>query len=435
MKYSLFIGVLLMLGTQITNAQTCGSTNVALNKTVLTSSNGSGTSGAGVTDGLVTSASTIWLPSYSGNNWAEIDLGTSKTVCRVLIKWGRYNAASSFKIQMASSSGNNATWTDIATVTNNNPTVGNQTGDYYTQYVYNDLNITGSSRTGRYIRLKTDTIPGANWWVSEMEVYESAGTNSVPSVSLNNPNAPVTIAVNTPLLLSANATDVDGTISEVSFLNGSTVLGIAAQTSSPYTFTWIPTSTGTYNIKAKAVDNVGGIGESLVYTVTVTAASTGWGMLGNAVTTTNNISDGFLGTTNAQPLIVKTNNLERYRLTSDGKLLIGSTQLASGAPANTLLTVNGYIMAKGLKVTQLSQNWPDFVFERGYDLMPLPTLAEFIKKNKHLPGVPSAREIEREGLSVAENQAILLRKIEELTLYILQQQEQIDQLKKEIRKQ
>ena len=59
---------------------------------------------------------------------------------------------------------------------------------------------------------------------------------------------------------------------------------------------------------------------------------------------------------------------------------------------------------------------------------------QFIKNYKHLPGIPSAAEIQKDGLNVGENQAQLLKKIEELTLYIIEQNKKIDQLEKENKK-
>ncbi len=402
----------------------CGSTNVALNKSVTTSSNGAGTVAASVTDGVV---SNVWQPTYSADNYSQVDLGSSKTICRVLVKWGRWNAASSFKIQMSSTG--TGSWVDIASVTNNNPAVGNESGSYYTWYVFNDLNITGGSNTARYIRLWAGTISGANWFVSEMEVFEMVTTNSVPSCSFISPTTNITIAANTPLLLKANASDVDGTITEVGFYSGTTssvinsLLSDPPQTAAPYEYTWIPTVPGTYYIQAKAKDNNGAIGTSLSVMVTVTPPNTGWGLLGN---TLNTNATAFIGTTDPQPFIVKTNDIERYRVTVDGKMLIGSTQTPAQLPTNTLLTVNGFIMAKGLKITQLATNWPDYVFNPNYKLMPLPELAAFIKKYKHLPSLPSVKEIKNDGISIGEMQAVLLKKIEELTLYLLEQNKKIE---------
>lgn len=73
--------------------------------------------------------------------------------------------------------------------------------------------------------------------------------------------------------------------------------------------------------------------------------------------------------------------------------------------------------------------WSDKVFEKNYQLMPLSEVSEFISKNQHLPNVPSAKDVVKEGVSMNEMVSKLLEKIEELTLYTLQQQKEIDALK------
>lgn len=72
-----------------------------------------------------------------------------------------------------------------------------------------------------------------------------------------------------------------------------------------------------------------------------------------------------------------------------------------------------------------SHRWADFVFEDDYKLRSLDSVDDYIKKNGHLPDVPSAKEVADNGISVAENQAILLQKIEELTLYMIEQNNKI----------
>jgi hypothetical protein len=418
----------------------CGSTNIALNKSVTTSGNGGGTTGAGITDGLLTNAYTLWQPNATAPRWAYIDLGSEKAICKVVIKWGYYNFSSTFSIQTTNTPAVESSWQTVFTENNNNPTdcfapgVNDPNVDpnnYYSTYRFNTISIGAPNNVGRYIRLYVNNATGS-WFVNEMEVYESTTTNSPPSVSLANPTNNITIAANTPLQLKANATDPDGTITEVGFYNGTTLLNDPPQTVAPWEYTWTPVTAGTYTITAKAKDNNGAISTSLSVTVTVTPPNAGWGLLGNSVSSN---ASAFIGTIDPQPFIIKTNDIERYRVTTNGQMLIGSTQLAPSSPANTLLTVNGYIMAKGLKITQLSTNWPDYVFEKSYRLMSLPALAEFIKKNKHLPSVPSAKTIQQEGVSIGEMQAILLRKIEELTLYLIEQNKIIEQQNKKMEQQ
>ena len=81
-----------------------------------------------------------------------------------------------------------------------------------------------------------------------------------------------------------------------------------------------------------------------------------------------------------------------------------------------------------------AQNWwPDFVFDRDYELLTLREVKQFIQQNNHLPAVPSEAEVMNSGVNLAEMDAILLQKIEELTLYIIAQQERIDEMEQRIR--
>ena len=80
-------------------------------------------------------------------------------------------------------------------------------------------------------------------------------------------------------------------------------------------------------------------------------------------------------------------------------------------------------------------SWPDYVFANDYKLRPLTEVKKFIEINKHLPNIPSAAQIEKEGIQLGDMSKRLMEKVEELTLYILQQQEQIDELKKLVQSQ
>jgi len=100
----------------------------------------------------------------------------------------------------------------------------------------------------------------------------------------------------------------------------------------------------------------------------------------------------------------------------------GNIGIGTSTP-NEKLTVNGKIRAKEIKVE--TANWPDYVFKSSYPLMPLTKVESFIKEHGHLPEVPSVKEVEKDGIEVGANQAILLKKIEELTLYIIEQDKQL----------
>jgi hypothetical protein len=92
-----------------------------------------------------------------------------------------------------------------------------------------------------------------------------------------------------------------------------------------------------------------------------------------------------------------------------------------------LLDVKGTIHAQEVKVDM--NNWSDFVFHPSYQLKPLIEVEKFIKTNGHLEDIPSATEVEQNGVNVGEMQAKLLQKVEELTLYVIELKKEIEQLK------
>lgn len=104
-------------------------------------------------------------------------------------------------------------------------------------------------------------------------------------------------------------------------------------------------------------------------------------------------------------------------------LSIGTTDNSS------ILNVKGIIYTEGMVVNAV---WPDYVFDDGYELWSLEKVDRFIQTNKYLPGIPSAKEMEADGVSLGEMQARLLAKVEELTLHVIKQQEMIDSLKVEM---
>jgi hypothetical protein len=76
--------------------------------------------------------------------------------------------------------------------------------------------------------------------------------------------------------------------------------------------------------------------------------------------------------------------------------------------------------------------WPDFVFEDDYQLKSLDEVQRYIAENGHLPGVPAAAQIQADGVDVGEMNAVLLRKVEELTLHMIEMSNEIDALKSQL---
>jgi hypothetical protein len=114
---------------------------------------------------------------------------------------------------------------------------------------------------------------------------------------------------------------------------------------------------------------------------------------------------------------------------------IGSIGIGTGStiiPSTAKLAVNGKILATEVQVA-LVANWSDYVFNDDYNLKPLNEVERFINENKHLPDVPSAKEVAIGGINVAKMDAILLQKIEELTLYVIELKKENEILKSKIK--
>ena len=109
----------------------------------------------------------------------------------------------------------------------------------------------------------------------------------------------------------------------------------------------------------------------------------------------------------------------------------GFVGIGTSNSGNFKLGVNGAIRAKEIKV---DTGWSDFVFEKDYDLPSLEEVANHIAQKGHLKDIPSAAEVEKEGVFLGEMDAKLLQKIEELTLYLIEQNNALKQYKAEIKK-
>jgi hypothetical protein len=145
----------------------------------------------------------------------------------------------------------------------------------------------------------------------------------------------------------------------------------------------------------------------------------------------------FIGTDNAasqtrvasfgtSPMVLVTNNVERVRIDSTGRVGIGITAPLSKlhVDAGDIRVSNGSFIDDGTTL-----NVPDYVFGDSYALMPIEELGKFIQREKHLPNIPSASTVKSQGLNLSKFQMQLLEKVEELTLYTLNQHAEISSLK------
>jgi hypothetical protein len=139
-------------------------------------------------------------------------------------------------------------------------------------------------------------------------------------------------------------------------------------------------------------------------------------------------SAGFGFYTNITPALAFSSTRPTPVMKLDGS---GNVGIGTSTTGSFKLAVEGKIGAREINVL-VGPGWPDYVFESSYKLPTLEELNTYIKVNKHLPEVPSACAMEEKGANLGEMNLLLLKKVEELTLYMIEQQNDIKKLKDEV---
>lgn len=189
-------------------------------------------------------------------------------------------------------------------------------------------------------------------------------------------------------------------------------------------------NTGTKAFRIRATNTLG-IATPLAVDIKIRSINFNTGY--NSYTTTGNESNsiGLLPMTFNWSLVVGNT------ITSEPGILAiyaannGNVGIGTSSPLDKL-SVKGKIRAHEIKVTTAAADWPDYVFNDDHQLMPLDSLAKFVKENKHLPNIAPAKAVEENGIALGELNRQLLQKIEEMTLYLIDQSREIKSLKNEI---
>jgi hypothetical protein len=132
-------------------------------------------------------------------------------------------------------------------------------------------------------------------------------------------------------------------------------------------------------------------------------------------------------TPDGRKILFTSDNSKLMQVENNGKVTIGNPANMNGTYK---LYVETGIITEKLRVATVN-NWADYVFDKRYNLLSLKEVEKYITINKHLPNVPSAEEVAKEGIDMAKMDAKLLEKIEELTLYVIQLNKKIERLEKE----
>jgi hypothetical protein len=324
-------------------------------------------------------------------------------------------------------------------------------------------------------------------WICGLQIFPGSANVGVPVVTLTPPNGTI-LPEGGNFNLSATASETGGTIQKVVFYADTTEIGEVDN--APYTLTWTDPDPGNYTLSAVATDQVGTIGTAQS-NVAVESLNYFWSTTGNIHTPADS---NFLGTVDSNALAFRTKDLNRMWISATGNVGIGtdtptaqlhttgtvrhagltndSTKtrvlvtdssgnmfyrnatsltgrwlyssssgtvydsldniaIGTSNPQGYKLAVNGTAIFTKVKV-KTAGTWPDYVFEKGYELPDLPTLERYIRANKHLPGIISAKEASEKGIDVGENQAALLKKVEEMTLLLIEQDKRLNEQQKEI---
>ncbi|MEX0273467.1 MAG: malectin domain-containing carbohydrate-binding protein [Flavobacteriaceae bacterium] len=259
-----------------------------------------------------------------------------------------------------------------------------------------DLNVTGGDLVIKFTKVSNDPI------VNAIELFkQGSNTVDVAGVSLS----PTSLSI-----------DTGGT--------GTLTPTVTPSDATDKSLSWSSTDTDVATVDGSGV--VTGVSQG---TATITATSV-----------SNN-------TISAQATVEVTGTTQppttggHWTKESDARLhyTTGNVGIGTSTPGAYKLAVNGDIRAKKVKVE--TANWPDYVFTEAHDLPTLEEVRQHIAEKGHLPNIPSATEVEANGLDLGEMNRLLLEKLEELTLYILDQEKRMgfqeyrtEQLEKQVRK-
>ena len=346
-----------------------------------------------------------------------------------------------------------------------------------------------------YVNCTSSTALAA---ISGIQVFSGSAQVGTPTVAITAPTNGTIISEGGNLAIQATASEPGQTIAKVEFYADTTKIGEVD--AAPYNFTWVGPDPGPYQLTAKATDNVGTVNTASV-AVDVTSLNYYWSTTGNIG---NNGDSNFVGNVDSVRLGFRTKNIERLSILPTGNIGIGTItptaqfhttgtvrlagltsdstktrvlvsdtsgnlfyrsasslgghwQYVNGVEYDSLdnvaigtsnpegykFAVNGTAIFTKVKV-KTAGTWPDYVFGKDYHLPDLQWLEDYLVKYHHLPDIASEAEVKKDGIDVGDHQAALLKKVEELTLYLIEenkalkeqntklqdQQRQIDELKK-----
>lgn len=298
--------------------------------------------------------------------------------------------------------------TDNVGVTNyniyRNNTMIEQTGNASTTY-----NATGLSASTPYDFYVRALDAAGNISANSNTISVTTASGGGGGGDTQPPTAPTNLAASaiaqTSLTLNWDASSDNVGVTNYNIYRNNAIVGQTGNASTSYNVVGLNAST-TYNFYVRALDAAGNI-SSNSNTISATTTSGGGG--------------------GGEPYTTQNANLPTVNWQSNNFFAAGMVGIGTAPNNNFRLSVNGNIRAREVIV---ETGWSDFVFEKEYYLPSLTDVEEHIKKFGHLKDIPSAMEVQNNGIGLAEINTKLLQKIEELTLYIIEMNKQIIELEK-----
>lgn len=372
------------------------------------------TDGAGnlswVNDGDTDSANELQTLSYSGGN-LDISNGNTVDISSLENIWNKGSGSDiyySSKVGIGSSSSPSSKLLVRQVAGEDGIKVEhNYTGSAQKVGIDIDLTSNGSgSKTGLYSQVQAGSA-GSSKGISTYVIAGSSGTHSGMSASISGAG---TAIVGTALDASGVAAKLTGP----SHLIGNVAIGTDEEMGALHIHETTNTNAQVFVTPNSPSNN----GTSSIFLAEDSDASLG-------------MEWKFNGVSNKLELLGKVNATiygpHLYIDRASGDMALGSSNFADGYK----LSVDGKMACEEVLV-ELSTGWPDYVFQDDYKLISIEDLDAFIQKEKHLPGIAPAQEMESKGLELGEMQKILTEKVEELSLYIIQLHDQNLALQKRI---
>lgn len=388
-----------------------------------------GYNGLAAFDGGGPAGGTFFPAAVMANEWFQYSgfyAGYNAAVPQLLVSGLNKDSAYTFKMAPSFNTSANAAF-DL------NPTRYTVAG--LTSYGFVDVNGNNNTANGAIfhnvipdasgkVRIWVNTYGGSNTaGICGLQIIREHTAGATPIVVITNPTNNNKIPEDANVTFNATASEAGGSISRIEFYVNDVLM--SSDSVAPYNFDWLASDPGSYTLKARAVDGFGNVGFATI-NVNVESLNYFWSTSGNIAT---GADTSFIGTVDTNRLAFRTNNVERLTILKDGSIGIGTKNTYG-----YLLAVNGNAIFSKIRI-KTAGTWPDYVFRKGYHLPGRKELENYLAQNKHLPGIAPESEVNREGFDIGDHQAALLRKVEELTLYLIEDYKKLEAQKQQLKEQ